>query len=55
VNRAIALKESFADNYDQVWSVFDKDDYSANDFNQAIAIASANGFGVAYSNQAFEY
>jgi hypothetical protein len=55
VNRAIALKESFADNYDQVWCVFDKDDYSANDFNQAIAIASANGFGVAYSNQAFEY
>jgi hypothetical protein len=55
VNRAIALNNSFADYYDQVWCVFDKDDYSSIDFNQAIALASANGFGTAYSNQAFEY
>jgi hypothetical protein len=41
--------------YDQVWCVFDKDDFPENDFNDAITIASANGFGVAYSNQSFEY
>ena len=35
--------------------VFDKDDFPANDFNQAIQFAEKNGFCVAYSNQAFEY
>jgi hypothetical protein len=53
VNRAIqiASKEKF----EQVWCVFDKDDFSDVDFNNAIALAEANNFGVAYSNQAFEY
>lgn len=53
VNRAILLanKETFQ----QVWCVFDKDDFNNNDFNNAIAIAQTNGFGIAYSNQAFEY
>ena len=53
VNRAreIANRER----YDQVWCVFDKDDFSDTDFNNAIDIAKANSFGVAYSNQAFEY
>lgn len=41
--------------YDQCWVVFDKDDFPAKDFNQAIALAQKNGFYVAYSNQAFEY
>ena len=46
--------------YDQVWCVFDADPtpdnphHSAN-FNRAIQLAEANGFGLAYSNQAFEY
>jgi hypothetical protein len=53
VNQAIALNQQSA--YDQVWCVFDKDQFSANDFNNAIMIAAANNFGVAYSNQAFEY
>ena len=35
--------------------VFDKDDFPAKDFNQAIRFAEKNGFRVAYSNQAFEY
>lgn len=53
VAQAIMLsKQNF---YDQVWCVFDKDQFSANDFNNAITIATANHFGVAYSNQAFEY
>ena len=41
--------------YDQVWCVFDKDDFCENDFNNAIILAKASNFGVAYSNQAFEY
>lgn len=41
--------------YDQCWVVFDKDDFPARDFNQAILYAQNNGFQVAYSNQAFEY
>lgn len=53
VNRALALAQQ--GNYDQVWCVFDKDDFSDNDFNAAIQIAVANNFGVAYSNQSFEY
>lgn len=53
VNRAIQLANQ--GKYDQVWCVFDKDDFNENDFNNAILIAEANKFGVAYSNQAFEY
>ena len=58
VNKAISIRE--ADRlkkreYDQCWVVFDKDDFPANDFNQAIQLAEKNGFRVAYSNQAFEY
>lgn len=53
VNRAIQIASQ--GKYDQVWCVFDKDDFNENDFNNAILIAEANEFGVAYSNQAFEY
>lgn len=53
VNRAIQLAEG--KQYDQIWCVFDKDDFDENNFNNAIAIAQGQGFGVAYSNQAFEY
>ena len=42
-------------NYDQCWVVFDKDDFADSDFNVAIQMAQANGFHVAYSNQAFEF
>tara|TARA_Y100000589_G_scaffold132494_1_gene126287 strand:+ start:8882 stop:9589 length:708 start_codon:yes stop_codon:yes gene_type:complete len=53
VNRALALAQQ--GNFDQVWCVFDKDDFNDKDFNSAIQIAEANNFGVAYSNQSFEY
>lgn len=43
------------DNYEQVWCVFDKDDFSNSDFNEAIWCAEKSGFGVGYSNQSFEY
>ena len=53
VNQAIELSRGGV--YDQVWCVFDKDQFPAADFNNAINIANAQNFGVAYSNQAFEY
>ena len=53
VDRASALASE--DIYDQVWCVFDKDDFSDQDFNSAVQKAEALGMGVAYSNQAFEY
>lgn len=48
------------DSYDQVWCVFDADPEGNNPlqshyFNEAIRQAESSGFGVAYSNQAFEY
>lgn len=58
VNKAISIRDTDMKKkrtYDQCWVVFDKDDFPANDFNQAIALAERNGFRVAYSNQAFEY
>lgn len=51
VKRTIEL--ATRNSYDQVWCVFDKDDF--NDFNEAIQLAEANNFKVGYSNQAFEY
>lgn len=50
-----AVKLAAQRTYDQVWCVFDKDDFSPHDFNEAIRQAKAHGFGVAWSNQAFEY
>lgn len=58
VNEAIITRDAErrkGRNYDQYWVVFDKDDFSDSDFNAAIQMARANGFKVAYSNQAFEY
>jgi hypothetical protein len=53
VNRAEQLAAE--GNFEQVWCVFDKDDFPDNDFNNAIAMAAGKGFHAAYSNQAFEY
>lgn len=58
VSKAISIREADKKRkrfYDQCWVVFDKDDFPAKDFNQAIQLAEKNGFRVAYSNQAFEY
>ena len=40
--------------YGQVWCVFDRDEFSLERFNQALQLATASGFQVAYSNPAFE-
>ena len=58
VSKAISIRDADKKrkkSYDQCWVVFDKDDFPAKDFNQAIQFAEKNGFRVAYSNQAFEY
>lgn len=53
VERTEVLKNE--NQYDQVWCVFDKDDFDDNDFNTAIQKAETQDFKVAYSNQSFEY
>jgi len=58
VKRAVQLSEEKS--YDQVWCVFDADPKpdnpnQAKNFNDAINLANKNGFGIGYSNQAFEY
>lgn len=50
-----AHEEQQKNDYEQVWVVFDKDDFPSDDFNKAVFMAERLGFGVAYSNQAFEY
>lgn len=57
VQKAMSIKNderSKGNVYDQYWVVFDKDDFTNNDFNSAITLAESNGIKVAYSNQAFE-
>ena len=53
VERAVQLQQE-AD-YAQVWVVFDRDSFEPHAFHEAIRLAEKNGFGVAWSNQSFEY
>ena len=39
--------------YDEIWAVFDKDDFL--DFDEAIRLAEDGGIQCAFSNEAFEY
>ncbi|EGJ72033.1 hypothetical protein Bcop_1845 [Bacteroides coprosuis DSM 18011] len=58
VNKAIELRDKkvgTSHEYNQVWCVFDKDDYSDDQYNSAIFKATQNDVKVAYSNQSFEY
>lgn len=50
----IAKQLSEQEDYDQVWCVFDRDDFPKEDFNNAIKNARDKGIQVAYSNEAFE-
>jgi hypothetical protein len=54
VQSAIKLKAEADEEYDQVWCVFDRDDWPPQDFNNAIDTAKSNNLKVAYSNEAFE-
>lgn len=52
VDKARALADQ--DEFEQVWCVFDKDSFPANDFQAAIDRARKHGFRAAYTNEAFE-
>lgn len=52
VQQALVLRD--IGKYDQTWCVFDKDDFPARNFNEAITLANRNRVKVAYSNQSFE-
>jgi RloB-like protein len=52
-NDLVLASKAKGRDYDQVWCVFDKDDFSQ--FDDEIVWAERNGLKVAYSNQAFEY
>jgi len=41
--------------YGKVFVIFDKDDFSESDFNEAVALCRANGFIALWSNQAIEF
>jgi hypothetical protein len=52
VQRAIQLRNG--GEYDQVWCVFDRDSFPAEQFNRALAMAQKENINVAYSNESFE-
>ncbi len=52
VSEAIRLKED--GDYNQVWCVFDVEEYSPDEVNTACTLAKRHGIRVACSNQAFE-
>lgn len=59
VKKAIELRnERFANillpNFDQVWAVYDKDDFPPERYNGAIQLAENNGINSGHSNQSFE-
>ena len=54
VNETLLLSRTSEEGYDQIWCVFDRDSWTAHEFNQALNLAERNGIRVAYSNEAFE-
>jgi hypothetical protein len=57
VERAIGLKLdeiSRSEPYNEVWCVFDRDSFSAQQFNRARQLAASHRIHVAVSNQCFE-
>lgn len=57
VQQAIKIQnhsKKFKEPFDQVWCVFDHDDFPAENFNNALDLANRNNCKIAYSNEAFE-
>ena len=54
VNYAIKINALAANRYGNVWVVFDKDDFSDDQFNNAISLAERNGIHTAWSNESIE-
>jgi RloB-like protein len=55
-NRLVKSAQRLAaeDEYDQVWCVFDRDSWPAENFNNALRNAQKLQFHIAYSNESFE-
>jgi len=58
VRKAIAVRDerrkAGAPRYDEVWAVYDKDDFPASRYNQAVILAARNNVKSGHSNQSFE-
>ena len=54
VEEAIKIRDKSSQQFDRVWAVFDKDSFSAVDFNAAIDKGEQNDVNCAWSNEAFE-
>lgn len=59
VNKAIELrdirkKDVLLPDYDEVWAVYDKDDFPATRFNSAVSLARRQNIESGHSNQSFE-
>jgi hypothetical protein len=59
VREAIKKKKERSENplvpdYDEVWAVFDKDDFPSHRYDNAVQLASAQGIECGISNQSFE-
>lgn len=52
--RDIRKKSVLLPDYDEVWAVYDKDDFPANRFNTAVRLAAQNNIESGHSNQSFE-
>lgn len=54
VRKAIEIRDKDEYGFNQVWCVFDRDDFPAERFNNAFIIARQEDISIAYSNEAFE-
>lgn len=59
VNKAIALRnirknDVLLPDYDEVWAVYDKDDFPATRYNSAVSLARRENIESGHSNQSFE-
>lgn len=50
----VNLASKYVNDYDEVWCVYDKDSFEAQQFNNAYSTAVKKGMNVAYSNESFE-
>lgn len=54
VTRDKRLKNPVLPNFDEVWAIFDRDDFPPERINESIALANRENVEVGFSNQAFE-
>jgi len=54
IDCALDRQKATSREYDQVWTVFDRDDFPADSFNEAIRRGTEKRINCAYSNESFE-